>query len=356
MPSFRFRLLGLVAAAAPLLSLGCQHNDPNANTGPYPGQFGYTPTPVPYGQPAPYGTGQLPPGGAQITPVVPPANLPPVSGDPITVVDVGWLRNDVATVMGLLIAALPATTQARVQGIPIVPDPTPGNVNAFAACDDQGQPLMAVTDGLLDVEAHIAQYKAIDEIWGTQKVSQYEQLLAQTMKSDAPVPRPQPGFTDPSQDSDGRKVARQHQIMDEQLAFVMGHELSHHYLGHTGCANGQGGGTRATPSDVWRLATRVASGLNQFNEIAADRSGTQNLLTAGSRMSGYRWTENGAILTLQFFAALQAITADSVLTAFAQTHPFPQIRLPLVQQAAAEWRATGGQGFQLPNLGGFLPQ
>ena len=48
----------------------------------------------------------------------------------------------------------------------------------------------------------------------------------------SPVPRPS-GLLPASTQSDGRKVQRQHVLFEEELAFVLGHELAHHILGHT---------------------------------------------------------------------------------------------------------------------------
>ena len=55
-------------------------------------------------------------------------------------------------------------------------------------------------------------------------------------------------------------------------------------------------------------------------------------------------------LTLDFFARLDQLTPASILFGFENTHPPPQIRRPIVQQAANTWRATGGTGWQLPTL------
>lgn len=305
---------------------------------PAPGytQPGYTPSPAPSTPPssptpAPSPTAQLPP----------PA-LPPVVSDPINLIDIDWLQWQAGGVMGELIAALPPAAQARVTGIPFVSDPTVGEVNAFAACDDQGLPLMAISDGLLDVEAHIAQYRAIDELFGTRKVEEYEQLLAQNQRPNQPLYHPGPDFTSAAQDQDPRKLARQREIFDEQLAFVLGHELAHHHLGHTGCANGQGVSRGVTPGDLGRLLSRTIPLFNQPNELAADIAGVQNLLTAGARRQGYRWSEGGAVLTLQFFAAVDRLTPVSILFAFERTHPLPLVRLPIVQSTANTWRLTGG--------------
>ena len=82
---------------------------------------------------------------------------------------------------------------------------------------------------------------------------------------------------------------------------------------------------------------------NQPNELEADTQGTYSLLNAGKRRQGYHWTENGALLTLYFFEQLNSMTpAESVLFAFELSHPHPSIRKPVVQQAAQQWRASGG--------------
>ncbi|MEO7329752.1 MAG: M48 family metalloprotease [Minicystis sp.] len=323
-----------------------------------PGPTGqYTPPgssmPGQYTPPGSSTPGQYPP-PASTNPGTPPAQQlpvgPPSPNDPINLVDINYLRNNAGSVMGELMGALSATAQAKIQGIPFIADPAVGEVNAYAACDDQGMPLMAITDGLLQIEAYVAQFKATDEIFGTNKLDAYLQLIAQNTRPHQPIPVPAAGFIDATQNADGRKVARQHQLMDEQLAFVLGHELAHHHLGHTGCANGQGGSRGVNPADLGRLLTRVLPALNQPNEVAADIAGINNLLTAGSRRQGVKWNEEGALLTLDFFSRIDQLTPATILFNFENTHPPPQLRRPIVQQAANTWRATGGQGFQLPGL------
>jgi hypothetical protein len=252
--------------------------------------------------------------------------------------DINWLRTNAGSVMGELIQALPADKAAVVRDIPFIADPTPGDVNAFAACDDQGLPLMAITDGLLEIEAYVSQFKANDEVFGTRKLDEYLRIVALA----GGFARPPMGFVDPVQSVDGRKVNRQHQLFEEQVAFVLGHELGHHYLGHLGCTANRGGSRGVTPADLGRLLSRTLPVLNQPNEIAADVSGTKNVLAAGGRRSSYHWTENGAMLTLQFFANLDQLTPASVVFGFESSHPHPLIRMPIVQQTAAAWRLTGG--------------
>jgi Zn-dependent protease with chaperone function len=142
-------------------------------------------------------------------------------------------------------------------------------------------------------------------------------------------------------------VARQYQVLDEQLAFVMGHELAHHHLGHLPCTGGSG------PLGAGEAARALSSAVplfNQPNELAADFSGTQNVLAAGTRQQGYRWTEAGGLLTMQFFMGLDQMAPVDILFSFERTHPPPQLRVPVIQQSANAWRLTGGGYLPIPSF------
>ena len=154
------------------------------------------------------------------------------------------------------------------------------------------------------------------------------------------------GFVDARLDLDPRKLARQYQLLDEEIAFVLGHELGHHYLGHLPCT----AAGSLTLSEVGALLSSVVPGFNQPSELAADVVGINNTLTMGTRRSDYRLTEGGALLTLQFFAGLDQLTPADILFGFERSHPPPQVRTPIVQQTAAAWRATGGVGLPILSL------
>jgi hypothetical protein len=245
-----------------------------------------------------------------------------------------------------LVAALPDVAKQRVQGIPLAIDDTPGEVNAFAACD-KGAAVMVVTDGLLDIAAHLAQARANDDVFGSRKVDDYIRFIAQTQKPNRPIAPPPRGFFDPAQQADARRVARQHDMLDEMLGFVLGHELAHHHLGHLPCTGGAG---FLGSGNLLRGLSENVPLFNQPNEIAADTAGTDTILTAGARRSGYHLTEGGALLMMQFFASSDQISPEDILFGFERTHPPPAIRTPIIQQTANLWRATGGAWVPLPRL------
>ena len=258
------------------------------------------------------------------------------------------MRQRSGQVLAELVAVLPPTQRQRVEGVPLYADAAVGEVNAFAACDDQGLPLMAISDGLLEVIAHLAQFRATDEVFGGRRADAYIELIATKQRPKTPLVRPAPGFVDPNQHVDGRKVARQNVLFDEQVAFVLGHELAHHHLGHTGCAIGKGGSRGVHPSDLGRLLSRAAPVFNQPNEVSSDVAGVNNLLSAGAKRSGAKWTEGGSLLVLTFFSGLDRLSAEAILFGFERSHPPPVLRVPIVQQTAQTWRLTGGNVFFPP--------
>jgi hypothetical protein len=310
---------------------------------PPPQQYpqAYPPQQYPQGQPPP--PQPLPP--PAIAPSVPPAAIPSVTNDPINALNRGWLRQSAQSILVELTRALPDVARGRVEGIPLAVDDTPGDVNAFAACSD-GRSLMAVTDGLLEIMAWLAMAKAHDELFGTAKTDEYIRFIAQNLAPGRDIPRPS-GFFAAAAQNDGRKVQRQHVLFEEELAFVLGHELAHHHLGHLPCTG------RSGPLGSAELARVLSSQVplfNQPNEAAADLAGTTNVLDSGARRSGARWSEEGALLTMRFFAGLEG--RFNLLLAFQAAHPPPQFRIPLIQQSANYWRRNGGVGIPVPRIGG----
>jgi hypothetical protein len=310
---------------------------------PYPPQ----PYPQPYPQPPqPYPQAQPPQPYPQPYPPQPqPQPQPqPAPQRPLLMPLVGpmaW-QNEVRTVLAELIASLSPTNAARVRGIPLVFDPNPNEVNAFAGCDERGAPYLAGTEGLLEAVDAIAQTKATDELYGTQTYEQYAStVIPQIVKSDKASPALPLGILPPQTLADPRRLSRAHEIYDDIVAFTFGHELGHHYLGHTGCANGQATGGGPNPAALANLATNILPGLNQPNEVAADGAGVINVLDAGrARMTtGFRWTETGGLALLDYFARMDRAAGVSPLNpiGFLRSHPNPAFRIPIVQTVARTW-------------------
>ena len=325
----------VVALLASFGAVGCAHKQP-----PPPVYYWVNPG---QGAAAPAGTAPgaastAAPTGAASAPTLAPVN----TNDPVNNHDIAFLRQRADQTLRALVAALPAAQQARVNGIPLIVDSTPGEVNAFASCSGSSA-AMAITDGLLQIQSQLARFRAYDELAGTNKVGEYIGVIARGARPKQPLPEPPVGFVEPRFDLDARKLTRQYQILDEELAFVMGHELGHHYLGHLPCTSTGG----LTLAQIGGVLSNAVPAFNQPNEISADMVGINNTLTMGSRRSDYHLTEGGALLTMQFFAGLDQLTPVDILFGFERDHPAPQVRTPIIQQTAASWRATGGVGLPI---------
>lgn len=296
---------------------------PQVQPAPQTGPFG-----LPFPFPFPI------PGAATPT----PTSAPPATGALLVpLVGTEMQKQEVAAILQELIAALPPDRQARVRGIPLAFDPNPEEINAFAGCDDRGLPFMAGTVGILDAIDGIAQTRASDELFGTQSYDAYLRFVLprlQQGKGGAALPQ---GILQPQHAFDPRRLSRARELFDEIVAFAFAHELAHHYMGHTGCANGQAAGPGPNPAAIANLATRVIPLLNQPVETQADTEGTFNILNAGkARRPRTRWTERGGLMLLEFFAKLDGVPLLSPV-GFLRTHPNSQGRIIWVTGTARTW-------------------
>ena len=306
--------------------------------------------PTPYygptqpGQPYPVPS-QVPPGPYPQQPIPQqPAAPTPLAQRPLLapLVGVAAWQNELRSVLNELIAALSAQNQALVRGIPLVFDPTE-EINAYAGCDEQGAPFLAATAGILEAADAMAQTKATDELFGTQTYEAYcAQVLPQVVRSDKASAALPAGLIPAQYGGDARRWSRAHEWYDEIVGFTFGHELSHHYLGHTGCAKGQGG-SGPDPSKIGRILLGVAY-INQYAEAAADSAGIYNLLDTGrARRPQFEWQEEGGLAMLDYFARLERAAGAGGLgslfnpLAVLKTHPNPLLRIPLLQTVARTW-------------------
>ncbi len=328
---------------------------------PQPGQPGQAP-------PGSYPPGTTPPATAPPATTAPPSQPPPTGSlpaPPIGSFDAGgtmtaaFIRQEAKFVLDALVAALPDDARARVIGIPLAVIEDPKEVNAYAGCDKSGRAFMGITSPLLTLQAASSEAKAFDELYGTKNYDEYVNAVAGMVRTGKAVQGLAPGKLPVPNALDPRKLARQKHLYDQQLAFVLGHELAHHYRGHTGCANG-GVSTAIGVEDVGRLLSNVVPVFNQPLEIEADVHGVRNTLDAGTKQQG-TWTEEGAMMTLDFFNRLSQFGPEVLLLGFFQTHPHPTFRIPIVQSTAQQWRQSGGQPggttpfpfpFPFPGFGG----
>lgn len=344
-------ILGPLAAAALLVGCSSSSSRPRQQYPQqypqqgYPQQQQYPQGQYPQQQPYPQQQGQYPqqpyPNGQQ-QPQQPPQQQPQQRPLLAPLIGSAMMQQEVRSILGELIAALPATEQSRVRGIPLAFDSTL-EINAYAGCE-KGAPFMAGTEGILQAVDAIAQTNATDQMYGTRTYEAYLQaVLPRLVRGENVSPALPFGTIPPQYLAVPQRLSRAREIFQEVIAFTFGHELAHHYLGHTGCANGQALPGAPALATLGHLATGVMPFLNQPNESASDAWGANNALDAGLRRTpaSYRWSEAGGLLLLEFFARLEQAAGGStnVLSPvnLLRSHPNPGLRIPLVRNAIAQW-------------------
>jgi hypothetical protein len=341
-------LLLFLAASACTCTVGQSRAPAQASGSGSPGAYG----PYPQQQQQQYPSRTQMPAPAPQT-AAPTAQIPAVpagSTDAEGALANQFMRQEPLAVLAELVQALPEASAARVRGLPLLIKDDPKEVNAFAACTRSGG-IVAITSPLLLIIARTSEARAYDEIFGTSKYNDLSNGIADEVKQQKAVAGPPAGFLPLPQAADARKLARQRVLFDEQIAFVLGHELAHHHRGHIGCANGAS--QQLTPQDIGRVLSDAVPIFNQPNEIDADVQGTFNLLDAGAKRQAAKWTEEGSLMSLDFFSRLESLGVETVLLAFLSTHPLPEVRQPIVQTAATAWRANGGKAPAFPVLMSF---
>jgi len=302
-------------------------------TSPIPGlPPGAIPTAIPTTLPAPGGTPAIP-------------NIPGLPGpklfSPTGFLLMPVMKDEAKKIYQKEIDSLSAANKTVVEKIPLLFEDNKEEVNAFAGCDDTGKTFVVVTAAMYQMLDLMAQTRATDEIFGTAYYDEYIKELAKQQEGKAKILPLPPGMLDPTKSLDQRKLKRQRQLFDEAIAYVLGHELAHHYKGHLGSVCSGGAGGTIKPGDIIRLAKKVVPAVNQANEIQSDIEGTNNLLTAGQNETEYKWSEAGALLVIDFFKKLRDLGGPGApLFTFMMTHPAPEVRAPIVKNTADWWRLT----------------
>lgn len=316
--------------------------------------------PIPTNLPMPFPTGNngtpnAPAGGGQVTPTASLAPSPPGSYDSAGGIALAFMRTETVSVFNELVNALGTSDRARIQGIPLRIEENLAEVNAAAGCTSSGRSFMLITSGLLVISAASSEARAYDEIANTHTLSPYYDNVAAQVRRRQPAVGNAPGTLPMPMAMDPRKLARQRYLFDQQIGFVLGHELAHHYRGHTGCANGTPAQhSEISPEDVVRILSNTVPVFNQPLELEADTWGVTDVMDAGRNRPGGTWTEEGALMSLDFFGHLTQLGVETLLLGFMRTHPPPAVRIPIVQYWANNWRSgvrpqTGGiAGLPLP--------
>ncbi len=273
-----------------------------------------------------------------------------------------FLRTEVTSVIEEVRRHLPADHRARVVNVPfhIVDDTVEPNAAAGCAPGSRA-PMIMITTPMLTIAAATAEARAYDELASSSTYETYATSIMDMIRQ-GNVRGLAPGALSGPLATDARKLARQRQLFDEEVAFILGHEMAHHYRGHTGCAPG-GSASATQAEDLQRSLAQTAPPLQQPFEIEADMWGITSVLEAGHDRPGGHWSDEGALLSLDTFRHLGEMSTDDLPLVFLSTHPPSMLRAPIVEQVANAWTpgraplpepTVDAQGISI-DLGGGTP-
>ena len=216
-------------------------------------------------------------------------------------------------------STLTPTERNALSDLVAVADPDDKHINAYAGCTDLGIPVIVVTGELIKVAISLSMAD------NTHQLDRYMAYAVAKIDAGEPPYFPKAWLT---HDYDAEKAS---ETFGSIMALVIGHEMGHHLLGHTGCV-GHGRG------DTERSVRRQLPVLNQELETAADVHAVNNLLDT-ALVYHLAYTAEAGTLLFQFFGKLESSSIGSSMGYF-RTHPRSASRIAVLRAAAANWQLT----------------
>jgi hypothetical protein len=230
-----------------------------------------------------------------------------------------------------LLSDLAANDRRRLVGAYVAFDGNASDPSAMAACDDDGDYVIVLTDAMLRLVSLVARAQSDDESNATHGVEDYASFLAASQVPGRRVLPPPPGFY-ASPDTGSTQEMR----LREALSFVIARELTHFRAGDLVC--GHPTATHENGDDVWttseqRHALETAASLYP-GRAPRDEEAITRVLDAGR-------SEQGALGLLRFFAQLEtdrSTPAKRFVPTYLVQHPSSAARAASVKNAATNHR------------------
>ena len=261
--------------------------------------------------------------------------------------------------LSAITAKIPTESRSLLAGVYVAFDPNPNDASAVAACDDDGDYVVVVTDAMLSVADYLAQAVATDETFRSQKVDDYAAFVAsgQTRGGQTRGARflpPPPGFFDASQSRDPTKLDRERARFRQIVGAIVAHEIAHMTAGDLTCPHPTA--TRERGDDTWTRAEAQAAfdGAAKIytapRVLTADATATALLLDSENEPS-VRMTSRSADDAAIAYLALLAFFHEIGDATYARAHHVadipststPSARIAIVEAAASKWNALHSQ-------------
>jgi hypothetical protein len=230
----------------------------------------------------------------------------------------------------MLVAGLAPNDRRRLIGLYVAFDTSASDPSAMAACDDDGDYVIVISDAMLRLLSFVAQAQSADEEEGSEVATGYAEFLGRSqLPGHRLLPPPAGSFT-----AQNRGTTHETRLR-EALSFVIARELVHLRAGDLVCArptatheNGDDVWTKEEQREALTLALRVYPG----NAAPRDAEATARVLDVGR-------SEQGALGLLHFFAQLElerTAHASRFAPSYLAQHPSSATRISSVMNAAKE--------------------
>ncbi|AKV03452.1 hypothetical protein AKJ09_10115 [Labilithrix luteola] len=232
-----------------------------------------------------------------------------------------------------LTSRLDAADKRRLTGIYVAFDPNVGDASAMAACDDDGDYVIVVSDAMLRLVTNVARALAYDEANGSRRIDEYAEFLARVQVPGRRLLPPPPGFftaAKPAATFEDRQL--------DAFFFVLARELTHLRAGDLACPHPTA--THERGDDEWSskeqaLATETSRSLYPGRATERDAEAIVRVLDAGRSV-------DGTLALLRFFERMEQEKTTHLATfssTYLSLHPSSAMRAANVRAVAAE-RAT----------------
>jgi hypothetical protein len=226
-----------------------------------------------------------------------------------------------------LLPGLSAGDQKRLTGLYLAFDPSPSELVGQVACDDDGDYVIVLSEGMLRLVSTVARAQSYDEANGTRKIEDYAGYVARNQIPGRRLLPPQAGFyiaMKPASSYDDR--------LREALAFVIARELVHLRAGDLSCAHPTA--TKEAGDDEWtageqRRAGETAANVYPGRGFERDTEGAVRMLDSGHK-------PDGAFGLMRFFTQLQVeqtVVVSRWVPLYQTQHPGGAVRASAIKKA-----------------------